>query len=412
MSSSSAHFPGIDGTLRIVAAGLALGLAIITKGTTYLFAPPFLLWLVIGLLRKQRIRALIPLGAIALLTISLNAGHWIRNVELNGHPLGPGEEARPDTEYANAIHTPKAILSNTIKYLAFHFNTPWPEVHGTLVKGLEKFHETIGFDINDPRTSFGRERARRFRIARTQRMDELDGNPFHLLLIASCLLIAPAFSSIRRQRSVLLYGLALLGGFMLFCFIIKWAIWNTRVQLPLFVLAAPFAAIVPDTLIRKKWILHTGAIALLVLGLPWLFACQQRPILSKKNIFNTPRTEQLFTHNIRKNSTDFHALREYLADKPINRLGLYSNDMTREYIIWHLLKPDHPELRIQHINVKDVSKCKTELPPFSDFQPDLILSMNRRPGKLEEIIHKDTAYTRVWHVGRLAIYEPRESSHE
>ena len=225
--------------------------------------------------------------------------------------------------------------------------------------------------------------------------------------------MVPFFKRLRQDRSLILYGFSVLAGFLLFAFYVKWAIWNTRVHLGIFVVAGPFVALVLSRLIKKAWITTGIGLLLLVLGLPWLLNCEQRPIIRKNNIFNTSRTNLLFTHTVRpsqNNRDDYYAAQAYLKSKPLTQLGHYSDTFTREYITWVLFSADHPGLRIQHVNVRDVSKCKSELPRFRDFQPEAILLVNRR--QEDSLIVNDVEYTKHWSSGRLAIYEKESELHE
>ena len=95
--------------------GASLGLALLTKITTLIFATPFVIWLTVSLVKKLGIRLIPTLGLMAVVAISINIGHFIRNYELFGHPLGP----RADTQVVkNEIHTPAALASNVIRNIA------------------------------------------------------------------------------------------------------------------------------------------------------------------------------------------------------------------------------------------------------------------------------------------------------
>ncbi|MFC1762125.1 hypothetical protein ACFL6U_08595 [Planctomycetota bacterium] len=392
------------GTALLAAA--ALGLGIITKATTYVYAPAFGLWLLVGFIKLHKRQVIKPLIAMAAIVIALNAGHWVRNYDLHGKILGPGHESMSNSKYKNETIAPRMLLSNTVKYTALHLNTPWPSVQDKMREGIVEFHDWISVDVNDPRTSWGWPNRRRFRIAPIQFKDEWDGNPIHIILFSLCFTILPFFKRLRQDRSLILYGLSVLTGFLLFAFYVKWSIWNTRVHLGIFVVAGPFVALVLSRLLKKAWIITGIGLLLLVLGLPWLLNCEQRPIIRKNNIFNTSRNDLLFTHNNhpgQNNRDDYYAAQAYLKSKPLTQLGHYSDTFTREYLTWVFFGPDHPGLRIQHVNVRDISQCKSELPRFRDFQPEAIFLVNRRQD--DSLMVNDVEYTKQWSSGRLAIYE-------
>ncbi|MFC1762126.1 hypothetical protein ACFL6U_08600 [Planctomycetota bacterium] len=391
-------------------AAAALGVAVVTKATTYVYAPPFGLWFLVCFVKHRKHRAVKPLLVMATIVIALKAGHWVRNYDLNGKILGPGKEPRPNTKYSNDTFAPKSLISNTVKYAAIHLNTPWQPVQDKLIDAVVSFHEWLGVDINDPRTTWGRPGPRRFRINTIQYYDEADGNPIHIILFVLCLLIVPFFKRLRLDRPLVLYGLSVLAAFLFFTCYVKWAIWNTRVHLALFVLAGPFVGLVLARLFKWKWMSYTVALVLLGLGLPWLLNCQQRPLIRANNIFNMSRLDLCFTHTWRSGKQDYQALQNYLEDNDLGQVGLYAGNFAREYISWTLLKKDNPDVRIQAVNMTDVSQCKLELPLFKDFQPDTVLSINQRQS--DSLLVKDTTYTKQWSAGRLAIYQQESQSNE
>ena len=70
-------------------AGISLGLAFLTKPTACLLAAPFLAWLSLSLARKFGLRSVKILLAISVMAVVINLGHYIRNLEVFGSPLGP-----------------------------------------------------------------------------------------------------------------------------------------------------------------------------------------------------------------------------------------------------------------------------------------------------------------------------------
>jgi hypothetical protein len=71
-----------------VLAGLALGLAALTKGTTYIFAPAILLACVAAIRRRPVSRRAWQLLLLPLLVLVLNTPQYVRNYKLTGSPIG------------------------------------------------------------------------------------------------------------------------------------------------------------------------------------------------------------------------------------------------------------------------------------------------------------------------------------
>ena len=78
--------------LLLVCLGTSLGLAILTKGTAYIYAFPFCIWLLLWGIKNLGLRMVKPMVGLLAIAIAINAGHYLRNFGLFGTPLGsPGD---------------------------------------------------------------------------------------------------------------------------------------------------------------------------------------------------------------------------------------------------------------------------------------------------------------------------------
>lgn len=273
-------------------AGCALGLALLTKGTAYPIALPFLAWL--GMIAWRRLRGgAIGVGfTIALAAIILNAGYFSRNLRTFGNPLLPANEA---TYYrVDAISIP-LIASNIVRHLAMQC---WFPTRGSAAAGQTACNaicRAIGVDTSDPRNTVP---GHRFSVGRFQTNEELTGNPLHLLLIA--IAVGLLF---RRKTSLHPRGaggmLVLVGlSFLCFCAGVKWMEFNGRLELPLFVLAAaPVGA--AFGCLMNPWIHGVLAWALLLLSVPFLFLNPSHCWVGRRSIWRHPREVQYFVNNPR-----------------------------------------------------------------------------------------------------------------
>ena len=80
--------PGQGATASAWLVGAALGLAILTNGTAYILAAPFVAVMAVHVAWQRRSRAAFTLAIVAVAVLSLNAGHYWRNARLYGTPLG------------------------------------------------------------------------------------------------------------------------------------------------------------------------------------------------------------------------------------------------------------------------------------------------------------------------------------
>ena len=58
--------------------------------------------------------------------------------------------------------------------------------------------------------------------------------------------------------------------------------------------------------------------------------------------------------------------------------------------------------RLEHVNVSNVSSVKYSTYPFSDFEPQAIISL--KSGQNEKIINKNTTYVKVWASGPVSVF--------
>jgi hypothetical protein len=387
----------------LIGVSVSLALAVFTKATSYLVAAAFLPWLAVVLVQAPRRRALLAAATLVAIFVSLNAGHYARNLALYRHPLGPREEPMQNTKYGLESRVPAALASNFSKHIATHLVTPWPAVSAAIERAYAAFHRKIGWELNDPRTSWGAPRGR-FSIRRIAFHDEADGNPVHFLLGGIALLLAVGLPSLRRDRALLAYAAALVVGFLCFAFYLKWHPWMSRLHLPWFVLLAPFVAIVLGR-ISSRALVPGAAVLLWALGLPWLLFCTQRPLIAEANLFNTTRDRLTYKTPRQAYEAPFAEARAFLAARKVSQLGLIVGNSSWEYPWWVYLRADHPQARIEHVNVSDASGALAATPPFSEFKPEALLTLDQRP-QPEQISVGSLVYAKRWAQAQVAIYLP------
>lgn len=201
--------------------GAALGLALLTKGTAWLFAPPLLLAAMVPV--PVRGRGLI--GGMAIV-LGLNAPQWGRNLAAFGNPVGP-PSARADNRYrwTNARLTPAAAWSNLVRHTSQQLgarDAAWNQRIFGLAIAL---HGSI--DPNDPATTWP---GTHFAAPVNSNHEADAPNRWHLILLV---VLLPLAWPVRRYLAAL--ALALL----LFCAVLRYQPFAARLLLPLFVLAAP-----------------------------------------------------------------------------------------------------------------------------------------------------------------------------
>lgn len=329
-----------------LACGASLGLAFLTKGTAYIFAAPFLAWLFLAGLKKNGYTFLKPLMVISVIAVTLNSGHYWRNYALWGNPL-----ATDDGKLTNDRITFQVTVSNLTRNVASHTWTPFESVSLLQFQGVALVHELLGTNINDPATSL----TETFAPGRMSRDEDYAGNGLHMLLaLLSIGVLTARRSSVPRPQFY--YALSLCGGFLLFCVLLKWQPWGTRLQLPLFVLAAPLiAATMP--LDRRRWAVPAVAAFMLFCSVPWLFANQTRPLWGDQSILRADRESLYFVKRPELESYYAHAVEQFASRGSCNTIGILSSSgNTYEYPFWVLLNRGTETMpRVEHVNVGNIS---------------------------------------------------------
>lgn len=356
--------------LLVLATGASLGLAILTKTLTYIYAFPFVIWFALVMFRS---RAAVlsywrPALVISVLTLSINSGHYARHISLFGSPLGSSIEVLDSgrtVNYLNETFTIKTLVTNVAKNLALHTVTSNRELFDYSEKALNVIHNSLGVDIRDARLNWPGVAYKPW-LLKYITSEHAAGNAFHLILIIVTSLIA-LFN--RSLRGLLIYLGVLTAAFLLYCLLIKWSPWNSRYHLPIFILWAPAVAIVLAG-IKQRLIVTTLIATLLGSSMIWVCYSQSRPLLGQQSILSASRQEAYFIEG-ENVYTQYSLAADFIRQQNYRSIGLYLSgyDWQKwEYALWVLLE-DVPQLRIEHIDVDNISQA-AHLAPF---QPEAVV---------------------------------------
>lgn len=374
--------------------GVSLGLAFFAKATAYIYAFPFFVWLLICIIKRYKWKFWKPVFAIAVLVALINVSHEIRNIDLFGRALASGED-----KYTNDIFNIPVLLSNIIRNICLHIYIPIKAGKDFVVEMVRLIHTFLGLSISDPRTTWpGTE----FKAPVLTSLFHEDSAPnvIHLLTIVGTVILFLKEKIFRSER-LSLYLICLVSDFLLFCLILRWQPWHSRLHLPLFVLFSAFTGAVlskalTDQLIQSK-VLHIVASILILSSLPWVLCNQTRPFVSTLetltspsryvNIFNTSRLDQYFVNRkYLKNS--YVEATSLINSSNCSKVGLSLTPNEWEYPLWMLLQKNaHKQYRIEQLNVENISARKNQVYPHKDFTSCSTISVQRfDSGKLPEDI--------------------------
>jgi 4-amino-4-deoxy-L-arabinose transferase-like glycosyltransferase len=342
--------------INTLTVGSSLGLAVLTKGTAYIFAFPFVVWFLYAGIKVHGWNLLKYLSIITVIIIALNAGHYQRNYALWGNPITTDED-----KLTNEHVTMKGFISNLTRNIVTHTWTHVESMNMLQYRGVEMVHDFMGHDMNDPATTHS---SKGFSKRRISWHEDYAGNGVHLLLVF--LIISAIVSYGRRlSSSTKLYCMALVGGFFLFSALLKWVAFGSRYQLPFFVLASPLAAVALPYA-NRKWFLNSVMTALLLCSLPSLFLNDTRPFLREWSILSEDRETLYFVSRPELKSQYLGAVNDLKNMGSCKDIGLIASVDGYEYPFWALACKHMEQLpRIEHINVNNISGTI----PIHDFTP-------------------------------------------
>jgi len=227
------------------------------------------------------------LGALALGVLLLNGPQYWRNLQLSGSPLGY-DSAQGDGFFRWRNERPgwKSTVSNALRHLSEQLGARSPGWNQAVYRAVLRAHAALGLDPQDPGTTW---RWSRYDAPLNANHEANANNRWHLLLLVAAIALA-AFPQ-RRAGCFTAAGLA--AAFLLFCFYLKWQPFLARLELPLFVLAAPLAGMLLESL-RPAWLALPVCLLLLANARLPLLENWTRPLRGPHSLWVETRDEAYF----------------------------------------------------------------------------------------------------------------------
>lgn len=349
--------------INLFGIGSSLGLAILTKGTSYIYAFPFSVWLFIKLLKKDGTAIFKTYLFIIIFALLINMNHYYRNFELFGRPIASGSE-----KYLNEEINIRSIISNVSRNVALHLITPFQSFNFKLEEGIKNLHKFLGVSINYQPTTL----AGKYYLFGYVMDEDYTGNLVHLILI----IISVGILFIKKKRKhvklIIEYGLLLVGGFLLFSLLLKAQPFHSRLHLPLFILwSAAVATVITESMSPKM--IGLIFVILFLSARASLIHNRTRPLVGDESVLKTERTSQYFNKRPEL-KRDYEKAVKSLIDGDCSKIGLYSYEDSWEYPFWVLLQDNQWSARIEHFNVENISSKKYAEPPFNKFDPCAVIA--------------------------------------
>ena len=335
-------------------AALSLALAIATKSTAYLFAPPLILAMCWWLRREEaggfRLSSAARLAAaLALAALLIDGPQYLRNLRLSGSPLGY-DSAQGDGvfRWRNQHFGWKPTVSNALRHLSEQLgarSSRWNQaVYGAVVRA----HAALGIDPQDPGATWP---GSRYSPPLNANHEANANNRWHLAWLAA----AVVFAATSGRRRWMVYSAGLAGAFLLFCFYLKWQPFLSRLELPLFVLAAPLAGMLLESL-RPAWLAVPVCLFLLSNARLPLLENWTRPLRGPHSLWVAARDDAYFNDMGQwNNRASYLRAVELTARSGCDTVGLDISENQIEYPFQALLRRARPRVRFMHAGVENAS---------------------------------------------------------
>ncbi len=332
-------------------AGGALGCALLTKATAYLFGPCILAAIFVAERRiplKRRAAGAVIALACAL---AINAPHYARNYGLSGSILG-FDSAQGDGYYRwrNETFGWRQTVSNVLRNGSEQLGARSDGWNQGVYRFVTSVHQTLAIDVDDPATTF---RGALFGPPKNANHEADAPNRWHLML----LLFSGCVLAWKRSRGLpVFYLLGLICGFLVFCAYLKWQLFLARLLLPLFVIGAPLVGLAVSEL-KLSGLLQLGLCLFLMdnARLPvlenWV-----RPLRGPHSVLHRPREAQYFADLTQwDNEPSYRKTADLLARTSCRTIGIDISNLQLEYPLIALLRARSPSSVFLHTGVENPS---------------------------------------------------------
>lgn len=297
----------------LLLASLAIGLAVLTKGTGLMFGLPVGLLVAGVAIRRLGVARTIPL-AIAGLVIAVlpNVGQWARNHDTYSTFVA-SEHAGIENPYRVQDPGLGSLVSNLVRNATNHMDLPSDRANGRLEQWTIDALDAVGIDANDPKTTFLQQP---FKVGPFGPHEDHAGS----LLLLVLGIWAAVSTLLARDRRQLAWLAVLTAQVLLFCWFVTWQNWHVRMHLPLTVAVAVLVSVRLGARRSQRLLVATCVIAA-ALAPMYLFFNVTRPILGDDSILTASRIETRYQPRPQLREP-YAEVVERVVDADIDRVGL------------------------------------------------------------------------------------------
>jgi len=338
--------------MELSCLGMALGLGLLTKGTAYPLVAPFIMWFGVSVLRRAGPKTAVVQGSwVAMWTVLLNVGYWLRNVNAFGGPFGPAGWVKQMTAGGYRLGP---LVASLLTNVVMSFATPSIGVNQVISQSVR-----VALAPMDPRVSS-------FVLIWGWNHEDTAGQPFHWLLILAAVAALLWARPRLLNRDVWAFLLAVGFSFVLLSAVVHFDIYGIRYQLPVMAMAAPVVGLAGERALSNR-VITLGVFLLLLVALPWVLFGRSRPLVALKSarepfsipclpvlgctmgsiLFEPPSTA-LFSAYIDLRAP-YEQMSSALTGGTCRDLGLRIDSHDPEYLLWWSLGAPESGFRLETI---------------------------------------------------------------
>ena len=369
----------------VIGASSSLGLALLTKGTSYIYALPFLLWLFLIVINQLKIKVISYLIGGSLVVLVINLGHYIRNYFVFGSPL-----STYPYKWSNDIYSVPVFISNVVRNISLHLIPPFldNEIREFSDRQIISLHKFLQVNPLDARTTLMEFSDNQFSTQLQPLFEDTAGNHFHFWLALLATILILFNKKYRQDRYLVNYLLATIFSFLLFCLIIKWQIWHSRLQLPFFILFCPIIGIVLADLLKPR-ISQYLILLVLLMAIPYLGFNDLRPVTGTRSIFTNDGISIYFAARLPLKK-DYLGVANLIYDKKCENIGIIQRPDSWEYPLWVVINQVSKKVVVmRNVNVENPSNIAQNT-EYKSFNPCAIVRMGLKP--VPQLVVKNQTY--------------------
>ncbi len=344
------------GVADVLYLGTAIGLAMLTKATAYLFLPGLIAAVLVARWRPGLRRGAAAMAVAVGCSVAINAPHYLRNFNLSGSIMG-FDSAQADGVYRwrNETFGWKQTASNVVRNTSEQLGDRSEAWNRDVFDAAVGIQRRLGIDPNDPATTW---RSAQFGPPKNANHEADAPNRLHLVLLLLITGVVAWRLGWGRDHERAVYIAALLFGFVAFCAYLKWQPFLARLFLPLFVAAAPMAGILGEIRRVRMALVVQLAVCLVMLDGARRPLLQNwvRPLKGPASVMRVPRDDRYFADMTPWNNRDsFLRATAEITRVDCQTVGIDINDFQLEYPLMALVRERRPGMRFLHTGVGNPS---------------------------------------------------------